>query len=1391
MIGNSWYYSTSPNGPRLIPDIDNDSSTNWSTSADLILPAGSAIEKAYLSVENDVSAFNSVRFKVPGGNYMTLNQTSSIVNRTASGYSQRIWDITALLPAQGYVSVGTGGAAGRYYLANPSPSPARMGGWSIIVVYKNPNSKYRNITIADNWRYFVNSSVNTNITGIKVPSNGSVKAVVGVTGTYGDRGYIYNDLLNFGRTGTVLTALADPMTHSKTDALNSSIAWAPVNNVSADGGPAISGNYTARNPISKGHLYGAAESYDFDADIFDASGILQGSANPIDITLQQLGLGGDILISGSYFISVDLAEAPVLTKILSPTVINDGETASYTWTVTNTKSDAVMQTIAFTDNLPSNIKVASVPNASVNGGSGGVVTAVAGSGTVTVSSLVLNPGESATIKVDITNVPGQLNATCTGNPSPFTNSANNIIFPSGISLDTSLMVPQCLIVNDCATVNNSSLMMCSETSFADFDLTAAEGAISTSPGISFQYYENLSDAAAGNANIVLNPLVYHSDAKIIYVRVKKGSCFKIAELHLNVGINPSVQNAGLSVCSNTSTSVFDLTSAQGSISLDPGVVFSYYENAADANAGNGNVIPTPSAYSSGNQMIYVRVVKGLCFSIAKLQLTVNVKPVVAIIAPDTIICHNNPVTLTSSLPSGNLWSTGETTQSITVSNGGVYTLSNSNGICNSDSVSVTIYKDEDPEVKINGASSTCGEPVVLTAVANGTGNTFSWSTGDLGTTISVNAPGTYTVTVKTPLGCEYQKSFTVSIGSSPSVQNASLSVCSDTSTSVFDLTSAQGSISVDPGVVFSYYENAADANAGNGNVIPTPSAYSSGSQMIYVRVAKGICFSIAELQLIVNVKPVVAIIAPDTVICHNNPVTLTSSLPSGNLWSTGETTQSITVSNGGVYTLSNSDGICNSDSVSVTIDKDEDPNVQIAGNLIFCEGDSSVLTASATGTGNTFIWSNGIVGPVNTVTSPGLYTVQVTTPLGCVYEKSVAVNMDPLIIVTILPPAQTITCNVQDIILDASGSVYQPGAVFLWTATGGGNIVSGANTLNPVVNKGGTYTLTITSSTPGGCVKQSSVSVLEDTTPPFVTLTASQLIICKGDSVTLTALGAISYEWTGIPGNGTSQTVSPDATTVYTVTGTGNNGCKTSVSLTVTVVPAIVSSLHDIQICEGQKGILDAGAGPNYTYKWSTGETTQTINVSQNGVYTVTIDNGVCSKVYTAEVHYTKVPDIIDIAYKDNTLSIKVQNNENLALQYSIDDGVTWQDSNIFYNVLKNTEYTIRVRNIRTLCDASVLYYTFMLPNVITPEGDGHNDVFSFEGISKFKSFSATIFDRYGQQLFKATSQKPVWDGKYLGRVIPTATYWYIASWEDRLSGKLFKISGWILLKNRNNYDRR
>ncbi|MGV2451605.1 UNVERIFIED_CONTAM: hypothetical protein POZ17_15270, partial [Ralstonia mannitolilytica] len=146
-------------------------------------------------------------------------------------------------------------------------------------------------------------------------------------------------------------------------------------------------------------------------------------------------------------------------------------------------------------------------------------------------------------------------------------------------------------------------------------------------------------------------------------------------LQLNISKTPPVQNTSLSICTTTNTAVFNLKDAEGSISSTSGVSFSYYENLADANAGNSNIISTPTAYSSGNATIYVRVSYGFCYSIAELQLIVNRKPEPVISASSSsVICHDIPVTLTSSLSTGNIWSTGETTQSITVSTAGIYTL---------------------------------------------------------------------------------------------------------------------------------------------------------------------------------------------------------------------------------------------------------------------------------------------------------------------------------------------------------------------------------------------------------------------------------------------------------------------------------------------------------------------------------------------------------------------------------------------------------------------------------------------------------------------------------------------------------------------------------------------
>ncbi|MDQ0592729.1 gliding motility-associated-like protein [Chryseobacterium ginsenosidimutans] len=864
------------------------------------------------------------------------------------------------------------------------------------------------------------------------------------------------------------------------------------------------------------------------------------------------------------------------------------------------------------------------------------------------------------------------------------------------------------------------------------------------------------------------------------------NCQYTKSVNVVQGAVPVAQNATLTNCSNTTTATFNLTTSQPNISVTPGATFDYYVNQADALAGNTNTIATPTAYISGNSTIYVRVKSTTCAKVVSLQLNVVQLASPTISSSSPTICFGGNVTLTSSLTTGNTWSNGATTQSITVTSGGTYSLTNTNGICTSSPVSVTLTAETDPTPQISGNLIVCGSPTLLTATSNGTGNTYTWSTGATGNTLSVSTPGIYTVTVKTPANCQYTKSVTVTQGAVPIVQNSTLNVCSSSDTATFNLTSSQPNISTTSGVVFSYYLNQTDALAENSNTIASSTAYTSGNATIYVLVKSGSCSKVAELQLIVNLKPIPTITTSSNVICNNTPVTLTSSSATGNTWSTGATTQSITVSTPGTYTLTSNNGICTSNPVSITITQGVDPNVQITGVLNFCQGSSTTLTATANGIGNTFVWSNGTTGATTTANSSGTYTVTVTTPNGCQYIKSATATMDPAIIVNINPPGQ-IDCANSQITLNATASVYQPGATFLWTAAGGGNIVSGANTLTPIVNNAGTYTLTITSVTPNGCTKQGSVTVIKNITPPIISVSAPKLKICKGESITLTAMGASTYTWTGLSGNGNTQTVSPTSTTTYTVTGIGTNGCSatTSATITITVVPEIVSTLHNIEICKGDKGILDAGSGPSYSYSWNTGATTQTISIDTAGTYSVTITNGVCSQTFTATVGYIVTPQISEIIYNNNILTIIVKNNGNVPVEYSIDGGVTWQGSNIF-SVLKNTQYSIRVRNRGATCDTTAEYYTFFMANVITPNSDGKNDVIDFSEISKYGNFEGGIFDRYGKAVFKPSTKTPIWDGKYIGRPLPTETYWYKLQWEDRITKKPVQLSGWILLKNRD-----
>jgi len=473
MIGNSHYLTSSDfGGLAVVNDIDGDATTTISSSSDLILPSTSIIEYAYLSVETGFEAtpgdMTSVKFKVPGGSYVTLTtastqflSTKSVLETSGSRkYRQILFDVTDLIPSNGFVSLAAGGVAGRYFVADPVPTypvtqRTNMGGWSLIVVYKNTNSLIRSITIADNWQFFGSgtSTINTDIANVQMPNGGTVQATVGVTGTYGDPALVGSgcpgctDFIRFGDASTALTLLTDPVMAVTNDALNSTIGWAANNDVTFDGGPAIAGSYTARNPAigftpatyAPAGTWGSA---DYDSDIFSASGILPADGTVKTIRLQQQTTGNDWLVSGSYFISIEVAPVE-LGKSINPSTIQDGGTATYTFTLDNTSSASVNLTnVEFVDYLPSNIIIAATPNATNT--CGGTVTAVPGGTTFSVSGINMNIGDVCTITIDITNVPGQLNPECGTTPLAFTNTVKNVD-DSSDSL-WPIFDPVCLIV---------------------------------------------------------------------------------------------------------------------------------------------------------------------------------------------------------------------------------------------------------------------------------------------------------------------------------------------------------------------------------------------------------------------------------------------------------------------------------------------------------------------------------------------------------------------------------------------------------------------------------------------------------------------------------------------------------------------------------------------------------------------------------------------------------------------------------------------------------------------------------------------------------------------------------------------------------------------------------
>lgn len=488
-------------------------------------------------------------------------------------------------------------------------------------------------------------------------------------------------------------------------------------------------------------------------------------------------------------------------------------------------------------------------------------------------------------------------------------------------------------------------------------------------------------------------------------------------------------------------------------------------------------------------------------------------------------------------------------------------------------------------------------------------------------------------------------------------------------------------------------------------------------------------------------------------------------------------------------------------SFNIGVDLLDPAGATLPSDINVCDNVPQVITASISDPNMLYQWFlNGVavVGATTnsiTATQPGSYTIEVSVPGNpCPGKATIQIHGGTT---PVAQDATLLLCSTPDITtFDLSNAMplisTTPGAVFHFYPNLADAIAQNNNYILTPLNYNGTdgQTLYVVVSNGGFCSKRVELKLFKETTPT-VSVTSSKIKICPGDSVNLIATGGNTYSWNNFLGTGGSQTVTLYNTTTFVVYALGVKGCKSlkPATITVEVVPEIVPPLKDVEMCIGDRVVLDAGAGPNYKYLWSTGAATQTIAVDQWGIYTVEIDNGYCKKTFTAKVMGAASPFVSDINYGNGTLTITAENppinNIQGSLEYSADGGISWQQSNVFTGLQSNTTYNIQVRVVGTHCVGALEFFTLQISNIITPNQDGINDVLDLTSLGEFKNFTGSIYDRYGAEMFRFSKQTPIWDGTIGGKRLSTGTYWYKFNFDYPKSKAKMNWSGWILLKNR------
>lgn len=203
----------------------------------------------------------------------------------------------------------------------------------------------------------------------------------------------------------------------------------------------------------------------------------------------------------------------------------------------------------------------------------------------------------------------------------------------------------------------------------------------------------------------------------------------------------------------------------------------------------------------------------------------------------------------------------------------------------------------------------------------------------------------------------------------------------------------------------------------------------------------------------------------------------------------------------------------------------------------------------------------------------------------------------------------------------------------------------------------------------------------------------------------------------------------------------------------------------------------------NYSYIWSTGETSYTIGVNEIGDYTVAVtDANGCTKNRVVSVEPSNIATINNVEIKDaskyNAVNI-IASGEGIYEYQLLDEDnnifIDFQSSPVFSNIKPGFYYVV-VKDIKNDCGSTepLKISVIGFPKIFTPNGDGFNDTWQVYGVSETfqPSTIVYIFDRYGKLLKQISPLGEGWNGEMNGQKLPADDYWFSVQLQD---GRIYK----------------